>query len=247
MRSEHTRRTSYSTWGHALLLLALCCASNLYVFAQTTNTLEPRNFKITESPLNDLLSQKSVRELFQDSYGFIWIRTQDGIHRYDGYELRTFPPNQGGLGTLGHGSGRQIIEDQSGNIWIATLDKGPAYYDIYAKDFRAIFDSSEGAPAQSKSGLDISSLYRDTDGYIWLGHLDGTIQRLNPITKKVVAQPKLNGATGLDRRIHTGLTTKSLGGRRQRKNLSDAEVLVSHMRYAAVEWLEKHTRARIQE
>jgi ligand-binding sensor domain-containing protein len=36
--------------------------------------------------------QSSVRVIFQDSRGFLWFGTEDGLNRYDGYTFKTFKP-----------------------------------------------------------------------------------------------------------------------------------------------------------
>jgi ligand-binding sensor domain-containing protein/two-component sensor histidine kinase len=143
----------------------------------------PLNFKITPSSINGLLSQKTIRELYQDSSGMLWIRTQDGLHRYDGYEVRSFYAHEKGLGALGHGSALQITEDQSGTIWLATLGKGLTYYDPNSQEFRAA-NLHRNLPGKS-APLDVSAVYTDTSGFVWLGYLDGDVSRLNTLTKSV--------------------------------------------------------------
>src|SRR5512134_1683720 len=39
------------------------------------------------------LSQSSVRVIFQDSRGFLWFGTQDGLNRYDGYGFKVYKPD----------------------------------------------------------------------------------------------------------------------------------------------------------
>src|SRR5512147_1605673 len=39
------------------------------------------------------LSQSSVQAIFQDSLGFLWFGTQDGLNRYDGYTFKTYKPD----------------------------------------------------------------------------------------------------------------------------------------------------------
>lgn len=64
------------------LILVLCCSCWLY--AQETSS----NFKVLDGSIG--LSQNSVYSLFQDSKGFIWIGTAEGLNRYDGSEMKVF-------------------------------------------------------------------------------------------------------------------------------------------------------------
>src|SRR5512138_913143 len=46
------------------------------------------------------LSQSSVNVIFQDSRGFLWFGTQDGLNRYDGYSFKTYKPDPDVPGSL---------------------------------------------------------------------------------------------------------------------------------------------------
>ncbi len=168
--------------------------TTLTAAAQETSYPQPKNFNITESSVTDLLSQKSISELFQDSSGFLWIRTQDGVHRYDGYDIRSFYPNEDGLGSLGHGGGSHITEDQSGTIWLATLGRGLAFYDPYIGHFTLAHErSTENSTFYSS---DISTIYTGQGGSIWLGYFDGSVQRFNPLSKTIDLNLDLEAGLG---------------------------------------------------
>ncbi|MBS1644448.1 MAG: hypothetical protein JST36_05355 [Bacteroidetes bacterium] len=64
------------------LILVLCC--RIWLYAQETSS----NFKVLDGSIG--LSQNSVYSLFQDSKGFIWIGTAEGLNRYDGSEMKAF-------------------------------------------------------------------------------------------------------------------------------------------------------------
>jgi len=68
------------------------------------------------------LSSNSVYNIFQDSKGFIWIATDRGLCRYDGFEFKSFSsPDQTSK------AGSNIKEDQWGRIWYTNFD-GYLYY-----------------------------------------------------------------------------------------------------------------------
>lgn len=70
------------------------------------------------------LSNHSVNVVFQDSRGFLWIGTDDGLNRYDGYSFEVF--KCGGLDVESIGGNRitAIAEDRKGNLWVGTKGKG---------------------------------------------------------------------------------------------------------------------------
>ena len=51
---------------------------------------QPDKIKFEHITVNDGLSQNTVNCIFQDSRGFMWFGTHDGLNRYDGYEVIQF-------------------------------------------------------------------------------------------------------------------------------------------------------------
>ena len=78
---------NYYRLTHFILLLFLAASA----FGQQ------KTIKFDTYSLEDGLSQSSVTGIVQDRYGFIWISTQDGINRYDGYSFKTFKNKPGNL------------------------------------------------------------------------------------------------------------------------------------------------------
>lgn len=66
------------------------------------------------------LSQSTVLQLFEDSDGYIWIGTQGGLNRYDGYQFLTFKNNPHDSATLVDNNILSITEDAKKNIWAIT-------------------------------------------------------------------------------------------------------------------------------
>ena len=94
------------------------------------------------------LPQNYVRSVIQDSRGFMWFTTFDGIVRYDGYSFKTYRRYDNGLDT---GLMLYVTEDAAGNLWVGT-EMGLYCYDIdtdqftrissyFPKDFGGEFDS----------------------------------------------------------------------------------------------------------
>ena len=66
------------------------------------------------------LSQNNALITFQDSKGFIWIGTEDGLNCFDGYTCRIFRNIPKDSTSLSNNYVRGIVEDHKGNIWIGT-------------------------------------------------------------------------------------------------------------------------------
>jgi ligand-binding sensor domain-containing protein/serine phosphatase RsbU (regulator of sigma subunit) len=94
-----------------------------------------QNVKFKKISIDDGLSQASVNALFQDSEGFVWIGTQDGLNRYDGYHIKTFKTDQNNENSLSSNEINCLFEDKNGIIFIGTNDQGLSVYNKYTKQF----------------------------------------------------------------------------------------------------------------
>ncbi len=87
---------------------------------------QPRRFKQLTS--EDGVSQSEVYSFLEDSRGFIWFGTVDGLNRYDGYNIEIYNTNKNDPNSLSNNTVRSLAEDEWGRIWIGT-DDGLNIYD----------------------------------------------------------------------------------------------------------------------
>jgi ligand-binding sensor domain-containing protein/two-component sensor histidine kinase len=66
------------------------------------------------------LSQNTINCIYQDSEGFMWFGTEDGLNRYDGYNFKIFRQHPLDSNTISHNWIWDICEDENGHIWVAT-------------------------------------------------------------------------------------------------------------------------------
>jgi ligand-binding sensor domain-containing protein len=101
-----------------LFLFSFFCILSILMTGQ--NTYPPYK----QYTLRDGLSQMQVISLFQDSRGYIWVGTKEGLNCFNGEKIIRFAEKDG----LANGYIQQITEDFGGNIWIVT-HKGFSCYD----------------------------------------------------------------------------------------------------------------------
>ena len=65
-----------------------------------------------------------VNTITQDKMGFIWFGTNNGLHRYDGYELKTYKHQENNENSLSNNSVIKILSDDNYNLWLATYGGG---------------------------------------------------------------------------------------------------------------------------
>src|SRR2546422_9847124 len=64
----------------------------------------------------DGLPHNEINRIVQDSRGFLWFCTAEGLSRFDGYAFRTYTPDQ----KLPHRSVSDLLEARDGTYWMAT-------------------------------------------------------------------------------------------------------------------------------
>ncbi len=139
-----------------ILFILLFFVSNL---AAQNNTLTVKKFGIKEG-----LSQNHVNCVMQDRSGIIWIGTQDGLNKYNGYEFETYRYNSTNFNSLSSNYINCITEDDSGNIWIATQD-GLNKYNPQKNIFTLFSNNPKDTNTISKNF--IYSVFTDKNNNIW--------------------------------------------------------------------------------
>jgi ligand-binding sensor domain-containing protein/signal transduction histidine kinase len=113
------------------------------------------------------LSQSSVGVIFQDSRGFLWFGTQDGLNRYDGYTFKVYKPDPDAPHSLSDRYITAIVEDKEGYLWIGTRLGGLNRYDPRTEEFTP-FLHDDGNPS-SINNNHINVLYLDKNDNLWIG------------------------------------------------------------------------------
>ena len=74
------------------------------------------------------LPEDSIRTMAQDDRGFLWIGTQAGLVRYDGYEMLTFLPDATDSASIGCRIINDLCLARNGDLWIGSIDNGVSRY-----------------------------------------------------------------------------------------------------------------------
>lgn len=81
------------------------------------------------------LSNNIIYDIYQDSKGFIWIATENGLNQFDAYEFRVFQHSETDPFSISSNIVRSVTEDDEGNIWLGT-SQGINKLDPIRKSFR---------------------------------------------------------------------------------------------------------------
>ena len=132
--------------------------------------------------INDGLSQNAANDVIQDSKGYIWIATQDGLNKFDGYRFKVYRRHQNSKGSLTDNLIFSICADGDSAIWVAT-QRGLSRYRYKTNDFQNFF--SDPADPYSLYTNSVRYVFTDSKGFLWIKSDEG-LDRYNPYTKEFV-------------------------------------------------------------
>lgn len=133
--------------------------------------------------LQDGLSQNTIMTILQDSQGFVWLGSENGLNRYDGYEIVHYQRDRDDPSALQGDFIWQIAEDQNSDLWIATNDGGVARWE--RKTDRFYTYQHDPDDPNSLASNSVRSLIVGAEGFIWIGLTDHGLNVLNPETGEV--------------------------------------------------------------
>jgi ligand-binding sensor domain-containing protein len=125
------------------------------------------DLKFKRFSIDDGLSHNKINSISQDSRGFMWFGTNEGLNKYDGYEFTKFEKGINNINKLSDDYIQCIFEDSKENIWIGTINGGLNSYDrIYNRFVQFYYDSSQIMKFKKRN---IISILEDKTGKIWIG------------------------------------------------------------------------------
>jgi len=147
-----------------ILIIILILITKVKLLSQNTE------FYFSHITAEDGISTNGVTKIFQDSRGFIWFGTYNGLNRYDGYNFKIFLPEQENPTSISNHSISSIVEDKDGNLWVATID-GLNKYKRKTEEF-IVYKNNPDDP-NSISNNNVITLFIDREGTLWVGTLNG--------------------------------------------------------------------------
>jgi len=164
-------QNSTSLWYKAIcltFLLNLTLSLNLYA--------QMNDIKFERISLEQGLSQATVWAIMQDSKGFMWFGTADGLNKYDGYSFTIYNHDPRDSTSISDNKIITIYEDKSGTLWIGTDGGGLNKFDRETEKFTHY--KHEPSNPNSLSDNHILSICEDKSGALWIGTHYGGLNRL---------------------------------------------------------------------
>jgi len=139
------------------MILLLCC--------QQVHSQQFPNIQFNYITEKEGLSSNTVTSIAQDEEGFIWVGTDDGMNRLDGYRVKRFYHNPASENSLVNNGIHQIVPDGSGSLWITTRE-GLSIYDKKTGVFKN-FRHNPADPTSLDDDL-YASVYTVASNSAWL-------------------------------------------------------------------------------
>jgi signal transduction histidine kinase/ligand-binding sensor domain-containing protein/DNA-binding response OmpR family regulator len=164
-----------------ILLWILIC------FALGQAHAQSEQYKFLKLDVNKGLSHNQPNCFLKDRKGFIWIGTNSGLNRFDGYGVKTFLNDQRDTSSISISHVNSLLEDPDGRIWAGTTNGGI---------FTNVFDPETETFAHSTSAVlqqygipdgNINSIVKDSQGFFWFIHTTKGVFRYNPLEKKSIS------------------------------------------------------------
>ncbi|HEY4868696.1 MAG TPA: two-component regulator propeller domain-containing protein, partial [Candidatus Dormibacteraeota bacterium] len=126
----------------------------------------------------DGLPQGTVFATLQDSQGFVWLATEDGLVRYDGHELFRYAYSRSARGGLPGNYIQAIVEDAQHDLWIAIKDGGLARW-RRATDSFTVYRHDPNDPRSLASDA-VHTVRVDAGNRVWVGTSNAGLDMFEP-------------------------------------------------------------------
>ncbi|MDO7171565.1 two-component regulator propeller domain-containing protein [Mariniflexile sp. AS56] len=149
-------------------LIILSFYSN-FIFGQFTN-LKFENLNTDKG-----LSSSTCLEVFQDSQGYLWFGTIDGLNKYNGYEFEIFRPILKDTTSISNNRINTIQEDKQGNLWIGT-NNGLNFFNTNTKIFKHVILYNEPVKSLNPKKIINTLFYDKEENELWVGTSSGLVK-----------------------------------------------------------------------
>jgi signal transduction histidine kinase/ligand-binding sensor domain-containing protein len=128
---------------------------------------------------NGMLMHNSVETIARDRMGYVWIGTNYGLNRLDGYQTINYIADSSNSTAISSNFIKSLFVDSRGDLWIGTIGGGLNKYD---REFNGFIHFLPSESKNSISGNNVSAICEDKKGNLWIGTLGKGVNKFDPKT-----------------------------------------------------------------
>ncbi|QWX83006.1 GHKL domain-containing protein [Cellulophaga sp. HaHaR_3_176] len=145
--------------------------SVLYILTILGLNAQSSNQFLEKIEIKNGLSSNYPTSLIEDSNGFIWIGTNNGLNRYDGYKPKVFKYDPKDSNTISENWITSLLEDSNGDIWIGTEGGGLNLYNTTTGAITRFIHKKNDSTTISSDV--VNRIYEDSKSRIWISTKNG--------------------------------------------------------------------------
>ncbi|WMI65587.1 two-component regulator propeller domain-containing protein [Aestuariibaculum sp. YM273] len=161
------------------LIFTICCCIPLNgqdLVEVDSDTFAPqKQFSFKTLTINDGLSQNSVISIAQDSIGYLWMATQDGLNKYNGRDFKHYDKQFEDITRATFSKLGKVYIDKQNRLWIITHSGKLELYQPQTDDFKHI-----------KFKFDVSTIFQDKYQNLYIGTFNNGLFKVNSGTKDTI-------------------------------------------------------------
>ncbi|HWZ13952.1 MAG TPA: two-component regulator propeller domain-containing protein [Mucilaginibacter sp.] len=152
------------------------CLFIFLLFGAATGFSQNQSLKFEHLGTAEGLAQININCIIQDSRGFMWIGSRNGLNKYDGYKFTVYNHSFQDNNTLSNNQIADLLEDRDGNIWVATLE-GLNKYERKTGRFIRYLHNDRNTNTISNNA--VNRLALDSFGNLWVATQKGGLDCFN--------------------------------------------------------------------
>ena len=162
-------------------------------------------YKFEQISVQNGLTNATISGIVQDSKGFLWVATRNGLNRYDGKSIKIYQYEENNPNSLRENYLNRIFIDDRDVLWIASQN-GMTRFDI--KEEKFIYYTNEVGNIDSIYKGVPNYIYRDSTGLVWVGNSENGVQIFDETTGKFTSNFKSKVKIWEKKQINSILETK---------------------------------------
>ncbi len=159
-----------------------CLIIILVIFPFVLVYSQAEQYKFRHLTTKEGLPSNNIKSIIKDKNGFMWFGTENGLAKYDGYEISTYIIQDDSIAESGDQNINSILDDNEGNLWVGTSQYGLQLFNRIDEIFIHFIHDPE--KPYSLSHNNVKKIYQDKNKDIWIGTYGGGLNKFDFYSQK---------------------------------------------------------------